>query len=357
MRWRIQKDNGKYKLTAGAIIIIVVSSVVCLLLTGLGIGYAWLSSLSDSSVPIVTKVPDTAITPFPTADPNVVLLEHEPEDIDSDYDVQLLQTPEPNPIYYKQPLNEQVINILIIGTDKRPNETGYGRCDTMMLISYDTVLNRANIVSFLRDIWVPIEGHDYNRLNATYAFGGVGLTMNTINEAFTLDIQDYVIVDFEGMQMLIDKLGGIEVEITEEEAKYYNSNFGCSIEAGNNLLNGEMTLTHARNRKLGGGDFERTRRQRDIMLAIYRKISLDQSPETLSELLDYFLNHAQTNMSTQKLFSVAVSTFSGVSVEMSQLRIPIDGTWGYGNKDGRSVVVIDFNENREQLLTQLYIEE
>lgn len=357
MRWRVQKDNGKYKLTAVTIIVIVVSSVVCLLLTGLGIGYAWMSSLSDSSVPIVTKVPDTAITPFPTEDPNVVLIEHEPEDIDSDYDVQLLQTPEPNPIYYKQPLNEQVINILIIGTDARPNETGYGRCDTMMLLSYDTVLNRANLVSFLRDIWIPIEGHGYNRLNATYVFGGVGLTMNTINEAFALDIQDYVIVDFEGMPLLIDKLGGIEVEITEKEAKYYNSNFGWSIKAGDNQLNGEMTLTHARNRKLGGGDFERTRRQHDIMFAIYQKVSLDQSPETLSELLDYFLNYAQTNISAQKLFSIALSTFSGAGVQVSQSRIPLDGTWRYGNKDGRSVVVIDFNENTEQLLTQLYIEE
>lgn len=352
----IKKNSAKHKLSARKAIMIIVSLIIIILLVLIGIGYILICSVTTDEVPIFKQRSIAVAKPSPTPDPDVIAISSVPADITEDYYPPVLESAEQQHIYYQEPLNEEVINILIIGSDSRPYETNWGRSDTMMLLSYNVVHDEACLVSFLRDIWVPIEGHGYNRLNATYTFGGVGLAMNTINMFFDLDIQDYVIVDFEGMIKLVNKLGGIEVEITEVEANYYNNKFGWDIEEGLNYLNGEMTLIHARNRKSNGGDFERTRRQRDIMLAIYQKIKCNQNIEMVSDLLSFFLKHAKTNIKPQKLFSMAISSFGG-NLKISQARIPADNMWSYGDKDGRSVILIDKDSNKEMLLEMLYVDE
>ena len=104
----------------------------------------------------------------------------------------------------------------------------------------------------------------------TFAYGGVGLTINTINQQFGLDVQDYVIINFENLVEIIDQLGGIQVMLTEEEAAYYRENGMPDIVAGNVTLSGSQALAHARNRSLDN-DFGRTERQRDVIYGIYNK--------------------------------------------------------------------------------------
>lgn len=174
----------------------------------------------------------------------------------------------------------------------------------------------------------------------------MGLTINTINTLFDLDIQDYVIVDFEEMVQLIDKLGGIEVSITNVEANYYNKHFGWGIEKGINKLDGERTLIHARNRKSNGGDFERTRRQRDIMLSVFKKIMSARDAQILSEFVDYAVKNVKTNMQPEKIFSLALVMLNSQDLNIGQGRVPEDGTWQYASKDGKSVLAIDFKKQK-----------
>jgi anionic cell wall polymer biosynthesis LytR-Cps2A-Psr (LCP) family protein len=155
---------------------------------------------------------------------------------------------------------------------------------------------------------------------------------------------------------LVDKLGGIELSITDVEANYYNKHFGWGIEKGINKLDGERTLIHARNRKSNGGDFERTRRQRDIMLAVFKKIMSARDAQTISEFVDYAMKNVKTNMQPGKIFSLALAIHNNPDLNINQGRVPADDTWKYANKDGKSVLAIDFKKNKVYLHSGLYMD-
>ena len=99
-----------------------------------------------------------------------------------------------------------------------------GRSDSMMLVSFNKSKNKSTVVSFLRDSLVDIDGYGKSRLGHTYAYGGIGLTINTINKTYDLDIQNYITIDFENLVSIIDEIGGVKVFITEEEAEFYRQN-------------------------------------------------------------------------------------------------------------------------------------
>ena len=352
MKW-YEKKHGKKRLTGKAIILIGLAAILAVVLIVAGYFYIRIAGLSANAAPVVSKGPDIDL--MPTPDSNLEIIEGEPEDITEDYDDPAPSEPSEMPIYYTEPINEDKMNILMIGSDSRSSEAEEGRSDTMMLLSYDFKNNRISLVSFLRDIWVPIEGHSNNRLNTAFRFGGAGLAVNTINRQFNLDIQNYVVVDFSSMEGLVNKIGGIDVPITKKEADYYNKQYDWNFKEGVNRLNGEQALTHSRNRKLGNGDFDRTRRQRDVLLAVYKKLMGSKDLEKLSDLFSFFMEHGETNMSPIKLFSMGVQAITGDGdLTIDQARIPIDGSWHYARKDGRSVLSIDFDENAEWLNEFLY---
>lgn len=163
--------------------------------------------------------------------------------------------------------DDEVYNVLLVGTDSRDPNSDMGRSDSMMLVSFNKKENKSTVVSFLRDSLVDIDGYGKSRLGHTYAYGGVGLTINTINKTYDLDIQNYITINFENLVGIIDEIGGVKVYISEEEAEYYRQNGMPNIQSGDVILTGSQALAHARNRTLGS-DFERTRRQRSVMYGI-----------------------------------------------------------------------------------------
>lgn len=358
------QPNPKRKKTKH-IILILVASVGALLLIAVGAIYAFTAKITSNSVPIVTASPGVTLSPTPIPTPNLPEITGEPADIGEDYDEPIPTSadsegptaqPTVEPIYKKVPIEENVMNILIIGQDLRPSETGRGRSDTMMILSYNRKEGKASIVSLMRDVWIPIEGHDWNRLNTPFRFGGPGLAVNTINDLFNLDIQNYIIVNFDGMSELVDKIGGIDVNITEVEAAYYNKIFGWNISSGLQHLNGERALVHARNRKSNGGDFERVRRQQDIMMAVYKKLLTIRDPVVLAQLIGFMMNNIQTNLSPDTIFTMGLEVVDKGNIDISEGRVPEDKTWKYANKNGRSVITIDFKQNIEYLHQLIYIE-
>lgn len=112
--------------------------------------------------------------------------------------------------------NSDVVNVLLVGSDSRDPNAELGRSDSMILVSYNKAENKATALSFLRDTLVEIDGYGQSKLGHTFAYGGVGLTINTLNKQFDLDIQDYIIVNFENLVGIIDELGGIQVKLTEK---------------------------------------------------------------------------------------------------------------------------------------------
>lgn len=292
-------------------------------------------------------------TPNPDTDPTLHAVEGTPDDIHEDVEI-IAPVQSIAPIYKQVPISENTTNILLLGSDARPGETG-GRSDTMMLFSYNRENGKVSLLSFMRDSWVKIDGHGFNRINAAYAFGGVGLSINTINENFGLDVQNYITVGFEEFIKAVDEIGGIELTLSQKEADYINKQNSTSvIKEGVNNLNGAQTLIHARNRHVGNGDFERTRRQREVLFAIFTKLKSIRDPAALIKVFDIVMKNVKTNVSPDLLFTLMNEMLSGKKVELSALRMPFDGTWKYAMKDGRSVLSVNIKKNAALIHTMLY---
>lgn len=260
------------------------------------------------------------------------------------------------PIFEQNKNNPDVINILLLGRDARDPSKSWGRTDTMIIVSYNKKTHDASMISLLRDTYVPIEGHGYNRINTAFAFGGTGLCINTINDVFSLDIQDYVIIDFAGLVSVIDAVGGVDMHLTADEVTMYAKEglLPAGAAEGVHHLNGELALRHARNRTLGS-DFGRTKRQRDILTAVFDKVTSSLSLAETTRLINAALNMVTTNLSAGNLVSLAADVLANASsVEIESSQLPYAGTFRGALVNGMSVIAIDYEENTRLLHEQLY---
>jgi len=257
------------------------------------------------------------------------------------------------PIITEEQIEDHVFNVLLVGIDTKESGSFSGRSDTMMLVSYNEFENKASIVSFMRDSLVEVPGYGQTKLGHSYAYGGVGLTINTINKVYDLDIQNYVTINFENMQNVIDRMGGIEVPLTAEEAAYLNRVRKTNFVEGINVMNGQEALWHARNRSLDN-DFGRTRRQRSVMNGIYRKVMETKNPETLSALIGYCLTQVKTNMDVSTITDMAVKVLSKDDLTVKQTSVPAAGTYSSETYEGMSVLKVDIEENKKILRDYLY---
>lgn len=257
------------------------------------------------------------------------------------------------PIIEEEQIEDYVFNVMLIGSDSRDPDEERGRSDSMMMISYNQKENKATIFSFMRDSLVEVPGYGLTKLGHSYAYGGAGLTINTINQVYGLDIQNYVTINFENLENVIDKIGGIEVPITAEEAELYNAYGKKYIVEGINHLNGEDALMHAGNRTLDS-DFGRTRRQRSVMNGIYRKIMENQNPADLLPLINYCMTQVRTNMDVDTIYDMAVKVLAAENLTVQQTSIPAAGTYTDGTYEGMSVLVVDIEANKEVLEKFLY---
>ena len=256
-------------------------------------------------------------------------------------------------IAQKEQKEDEVINVLLVGTDTRDPNAEMGRSDTMMMLSYNKTQKKSTIVSFLRDSLVEIDGHGKTRLGHAYAYGGVGLTINTLNQTYDLDIQKYATINFDNLVSVIDEIGGVEVFISEEEAEYYRQCGMPDIVAGDVTLTGSQALVHARNRTLGS-DFERTRRQRSVMYGVYRKVMSEKDPAAIMSLITYCMDYVKTNMSVTEIYELAMEVLTIENLKMQQAAIPQDGMYKGITYEGMSVLEIDLEANKEYLHGLLY---
>ncbi len=245
--------------------------------------------------------------------------------------------------------DSDIVNILLIGQDRRENEART-RSDTMILCTFNKNTKQITLTSFLRDLYVPIPGYGSNRLNSAYAFGGMELLDNTLAQNFDIRIDGNVEVDFSQFAQIVNTLGGVEMDIRQDEAEFINFETGSEISAGRHRLDGFQALAYARIRKLDAdGDFSRTSRQRrllDALLEAYRSASL---PVMLS-LTTQVMPMLTTDIPALKIVGYAMELFPMLSnAEIVSQRIPANNTFSDQYVDGMSVLVPDLDANRRFL--------
>ncbi len=261
--------------------------------------------------------------------------------------------------------DSKVTNILLIGSDTRISDDR-GRSDSMIVITINKETKKIVATSFLRDIYLQIPGKENNRLNTAYAYGGADLLLETIERNFKFKIDKYIIVDFFAFIDIVDAIGGITMEVQESEQDTINSyikeinkiqgeasNKDLLSETGTMILNGKQALGYARNRYSTNGDFDRTGRQREVLLAIYEKIK-DQNLVEMNDFLNIMLPQITTNFTEKEIMSHILMLPTYFEYEMEEFNIPLRGTYSNHNIRGMEVLGIDFEDNINEIYDRLY---
>lgn len=244
---------------------------------------------------------------------------------------------------------EQTVNLLLIGQDRLEGEQR-ARSDSIILCTFHTDTKELVLTSFLRDLYVKIPGRSSNRINAAYTFGGIPLLNQTLKENFGVTVAGSIEVDFSQFAQIIDVLGGVELELRQDEAELINFETGSALSAGVHTLNGSQALSYSRIRRLDAdGDFSRTQRQRRVLerlLESYRDANL----VTVAKVLKEILPMVTTDMSTREVLRLALDLFPILSeLETRTQRIPADGTYRDETIDGMCVLVADMEAARRLL--------
>ncbi|MBQ9082027.1 MAG: LCP family protein [Clostridia bacterium] len=242
--------------------------------------------------------------------------------------------------------DSKLIHILLVGQDKNPGVTVRQRSDSMILCSINPETKEVSLISFLRDLYVEIPGgYSNNRLNATYAFGGFKLLNRTLTHNFGVHIDGNIEVDFSRFQKVIDAVGGVDIALTTAEARHL---IGPTATACTIHMDGVMALKYARIRIIDS-DFNRTARQRNVIMAVFNKIKSKSVPE-LMQLAETILPMLSTDMSNTELVSLMYQMAPMISgMKISNYSIPAKGTYYSTYIRGMAVLVPNLNKNRTLL--------
>lgn len=234
-----------------------------------------------------------------------------------------------------------IVNILLIGQDAQDNENA-ARSDSIILCTYNKETKHMTLTSFLRDLYVSIPGKGNNRINAAYSSGGGKLLKKTLEHNFDLHIDGSIEVDFTQFADIIDALGGVELELRQDEAEYINEKTGGTLTEGRQMLNGQQALAYARIRKLdSNGDFSRTDRQRKVLGSVMEDLKSTGLTD-LAALAEEVIPMISTDLGTAQFLSLAMHILPNLSeLELHSQYIPAQGTYTDETIDGMAVLVAD----------------
>lgn len=252
------------------------------------------------------------------------------------------------------PVPDDRINILLLGIDRRGKRTGWGYLtDTIIIVTVDRDNNTAGMLSIPRDLQVPIPGSGEDRINTAnvwgtnqkYPGGGTALLERTIEASFNIPIDYYIIIDFRGFEQIVDRLGGIEVNVPRElhDTKYPNPQPGdphgyktVHFDAGLQHLDGASALQYARSR-MSTSDFERAKRQQQILIAIREKaLGLNLIPK-LPSLAAAGMDMVKTDMTLDEMVELAALAPQIDMANVKQVVIQKPMVYGYRREDGAAV--------------------
>ncbi len=215
------------------------------------------------------------------------------------------------------------VNILLLGIDERQNQSGPWRTDTMLVVTIDPASRTAGLLSIPRDLWVTIPGVSQDgKINTAhfigdaqqYPGGGPALAMATVQSVLSMPIQYFVRLNFNAFEKLIDLVGGVDITVPEtiDDPLYPDSGFGYEplhIDPGLRHMDGQLALKYARTRHGGAGDFDRMKRQQQVIMAVRDKaLQADMLPLLLSQagaLLQTLNDSVKTNLTPDQLIQLA----------------------------------------------------
>lgn len=208
-------------------------------------------------------------------------------------------------------------NIALFAVDSRNiNNDDGSRSDGIIILSINEKTKDVKLVSVYRDTYVQVEGHGLTKITHAYSYGGPTLTINTLNKNLDLNISEFISVNFDSVATAIDEMGGIEIEIKQDElyqmnkyiqetAKITGKSAQTLPRAGTYNLNGVQAVTYGRIRKTDGGDYKRTERMRTVIMKAFEKAK-KMDLGTLNNIIDGVLadKKIKTNIESGEIFNM-----------------------------------------------------
>lgn len=277
--------------------------------------------------------------------------------------------------------DSKVLNVMLFGEDNK-GEDEHGRTDTMIMMSIDNRHKKLKLTSFQRDTYVYIPGYGNNKINAAYTLGGPKLTIETIEANFGIKVDRYAVVDFDSFIEIIDTLGGIDMEVTQDEITYINYQMYKNGQSKGNRttitakpglvkLNGQEALWYSRNRGLtigedgneigiSGDDWDRTARQRKLLT----KMVHDLKGAGLSEIIA-IVNEIgpkiTTNLKKDEIMGLVTNALTYIDYDIVQNYVPSEKLWYYNGPGdesyevvGSCILVTDMEAQRKELAQFIY---
>lgn len=331
--------------------VLLIIALILLLLVGTVVGYAWsklrLIDYNDGTLQ-ETKPPEE-IGEVPTA-----ATEEPIPDYVLDYSG--LEEMETLPVIPDKEIQrkDDVVNILLLGTDSYDGAlTKYARSDSMILVSINKTDNTVKLVSLERGMGVYMETGEkagqWDLLTHAFRWGGAKLVCDCVEEHLRVEVDHYVRVTFHTVTTVVDAIGGIDIELTEDEAWALRKN-DHPVTAGKNHIDGDTALQFARLRSIDS-DWKRVERQRKVILAAVEALK-SASLKQLNNLLDTTLPLIQTDMSMLEIADLMLYAPNFLQAEFDQMTIPKQGTYGY--KYGITGFAVDYEQNSQILKDFLY---
>ena len=271
-----------------------------------------------------------------------------PEELDADLEeLDPLEATLPDELPEAIDKADHVINILLIGQDRRPGQ-GRQRSDAMILCTVNKEKKTLTMTSFLRDTYVKIpayNGKKYsdNRLNVPYVIGGMEMLDECLLLNFGIEVDHNIEVDFSAFEQIVDALGGVDIELTRAEANWMGG-----VSAGMNRLNGEKALEYARIRKLDS-DFGRTNRQRNVLSAMLKRVE-SLSVNEMIDLVGTIFPMITTDMTNGDILGYVTELFPLImNYQVITQTVPGEGEYRGGTIRGMSVLVPDLEKINARL--------
>ena len=238
-----------------------------------------------------------------------------------------------------------VKNYLVIGVDSRSNDFS-GRSDAMMIVSINYAQGRINTVSLFRGAYVQIPGRGWSMLNHAYAWGGVSLLIQTIENNFRVGIDDYIVFNFNAFANAINAIGGVDINLTAAEAG------ALGLSPGVNHLNSSQALAYSRLRSIDW-DFNRMGRQRTVIGAVIGKLT-GAGMGTINAAVGSVLSSTATSLSQGQVASMTANLPSLMYYGRSEQQLPLPYTRSMFYQGGMEMWSFDFATNISALHTFLY---
>ncbi len=278
--------------------------------------------------------------------------------------------------------DSKVLNVMLFGEDNSKSEAGKGLSDSMIMMSIDNRHKKLKLTSFQRDTYVYIPGYDYNKINAAYTQGGPKLTIQTIEANFGIKVDRYAVVDFKSFKNIIDTLGGVDIELTQDEIDYINYQMYKNNQVdeyttikdppGIVHLNGQEALWYARDRGLSkgedgneigidGDDWDRTARQRKLLETLFNSMKSADLGQIVS-IVSSVGPLITTNLKKDEITVLVSHALTYLTYTVEQYYIPEEGLWYYDDNtiiNGSrcsSIKISDLDAQRKKFAEFIYEE-